>query len=300
MASASIRRGRPLLGTFVEIAISGANPYDLEIAVESAFGTVTKVHRLMSFHDPASDVGRLNREADEHAVAVDPWTYEVIATAIDLNRRSDGAFDIAVAPVLQELGLLPTVDRRAGAAARSGISGTIELVAGQRIRFHQPGTRIDLGGIAKGFAVDRAVAALRAHGVTSGLVNAGGDLSAFGPAAHVVHLRDPADPGRSLGPIAIADEALASSGGRLDPVTSSAAMAPSVIDPTTRVPVRAIQGATVRAPTCMVADALTKVVMIAGEAADTLLDYFQASALLVTADGDRRITRSWQETSRAA
>jgi thiamine biosynthesis lipoprotein len=103
----SLRRARPLLGTFVEIAAWYAGSADLEIAIEAAFGAVARVHRLMSFHDPASDVSRLNREAKVGAVAIDPWTFEVLAIAQDLHRRSGGAFEIAVAPVLQDLGLLP-------------------------------------------------------------------------------------------------------------------------------------------------------------------------------------------------
>ena len=102
-----LRRARPLLGTFVEISASGAASADMEDAIEAAFGAVARVHRLMSFHDRGSDVSRLNRKAKAGAVAVDPWTFEVLAIAQDLHRRSGGAFDIAVAPVLQGLGLLP-------------------------------------------------------------------------------------------------------------------------------------------------------------------------------------------------
>src|SRR5437660_7414174 len=107
----SLKRARPLLGTFVEIAASGAESTDLEAAVEAAFAAVARVHRLMSFHDPESDVSRLNREAKAGVVAVDPWTFEVLAIAQDLHRRSGGAFEIAVAPMLQDLGLLPATER---------------------------------------------------------------------------------------------------------------------------------------------------------------------------------------------
>src|SRR6202035_4754068 len=108
-ASASIRRARPLLGTFVEIAVAGAAPSDADCAIAAGFAAAARVHRLMSFHEPESDVSRLNREASGQAVAVDPWAFGVLETALDLNRRSNGAFEIAVAPALQALGLLPTV-----------------------------------------------------------------------------------------------------------------------------------------------------------------------------------------------
>src|SRR5262249_39413688 len=191
-ACADIRRARPLLGTFVEISVADASACDAEAAVEEAFAAVAKVHRLMSFHEPGSDVARLNREAGTRAVTVDPWTCAVLETALDLTRRSGGAFDVAVAPVLQELGRLPRRGPRS--APRSSGGEAFELSAGRRVRFRDRGVRIDLGGIAKGFAVDRAVDTLRARGVRCGLVNAGGDLAAFGPQPQTVHVRDPRDP----------------------------------------------------------------------------------------------------------
>lgn len=296
MASASIRRARPLLGTFVEIAAAGAG-CDLDAALESAFAAVEKVHNLMSFHDPLSDVSRINRDAVDEAVAVDAWTHEVVAVAVDLHRRSNGMFDVTVAPALQRLGLLPDL----GEPPSEGPSPSeaIELLSGHRVRLCHPGTRLDLGGIAKGFAVDRAIETLRAHGITRGLVNAGGDLAAFGSDGETVHIRDPHDARWSVARVAIMDEALASSGGRLDLLGSTGMSASAVIDARTGEPARAIGGATVRAPTCVIADALTKVVMVAGEAACELLDHFGASALLVLPDGDIRITPSWRKSHAA-
>jgi thiamine biosynthesis lipoprotein len=298
MASAEIRRARPLLGTFVEIAAVGPERSALEAAAEAAFAAIAKVHRLMSFHEPASDVSRLNREAATRPVPVDAWTWDVIAAAADLRRRSHGAFDIMVAPLLQDAGLLPaTAGDPAGDAAVAG--ETVEMLAGRRIRFHCPGTRIDLGGIAKGFAVDRAIAALRVHRVTTALVNAGGDLAAFGPKAWPVHIRDPRDPRETIGAIEITDEALASTGGRFDPIALPRVARIAVFDPRTRAPAAKVAGATVRAPSAMVADALTKLVMIDGDSAAPVLAHFGASGLMVGLDGEVRVTPCWQ-AARAA
>jgi thiamine biosynthesis lipoprotein len=294
--SNSARRARPLLGTFVEITVAGAAPAAMHAAMEAAFGAVAKVHRLMSFHDGTSDVARLNGEACAHPVAVDPWTFQVLEAAVELNRRSAGAFDVGVAPVLEDIGLLPRAARRPAPAERSAnageaaTAGAIELAGGHRVRFRHAGVRIDLGGIAKGFAVDRAIDALRGHGMPAGLVNAGGDLAAFGPGSETVHLRDPRDPSRLLLRLAIENEALASSAHRFDPIRSARVSGSAVIDPHTRNPVAAISAATVRAPSCMLADALTKVVMVAGSSAAGVLEHYRASALVVFADGSVAIT----------
>jgi len=294
-ASHSIRRAQPLLGTFVEITAAGAARSDVEKAMESAFAAITQVHRLMSFHDPDSDASRLNRDASARAVRVHPWTFHVLKAAAELHCRSTGVFDISVAPVLQKMGLLP----RLGDDLSSTWMGTpkaedIELLPGHRIQFLHPGVRIDLGGIAKGFAVDRAIDVLQGQGISSGMVNAGGDLAAFGPDSHTAYIRDPRNPRRLMCRVKVNNEALASTGARFDPFQSSDTMGSAIIDPGTQEPVRTIEGATVRAPSCMVADALTKIVMIAGESAATVLDYYHASALLVLAGGDIRATSDWQ------
>jgi thiamine biosynthesis lipoprotein len=296
-ASDNLRRARPLLGTFVEIAAWGAAPSKLAVAIEAAFDAVARVHRLMSFHDPASDVSRLNREAKSGAVAVDPWTFEVLAIAQDLHRRSGGAFDITVAPVLQSLGLLPAAGSEDGGPSKPG---AIELLPPCRVRFRRPSATIDLGGIAKGFAVDRAVAVLKEHGIPQGLVNAGGDLAAFGPEPQLIHIRHPCDPLRLLGAVALFNEALASSAAYLEASQPMETARSAVIDPRTGHPVSAMKGASVRASSCVLADALTKVSMIEGEASALLLDQYGASAVLVLGDDDICFSSNWNGNSLAA
>jgi thiamine biosynthesis lipoprotein len=294
--SASIRRARPLLGTFVEIAVAQAPFPGMEATVEAAFAAVAAVHRLMSFHEADSDVSRLNRSAAAGTVRVHDWTYQVLETALDLHRHSGGIFDIAVAPALQRLGLLP------GATFCSGegrTRDTIDLLPERRVRFAHRGLLIDLGGIAKGFAVDCAIEALRRHGITEGLVNAGGDLAAFGVQDHLVHIRDPARPDRTMCRVTLNNAALATSAGRLDPLQFGAPSS-AIIDPATARPVRAILGASVCASHCVIADALTKVVMNLGQAAAPALRHYGANALLVTAAGEVHATASWTHEVRLA
>jgi len=311
----SVRRARPLLGTFVEITASHVSLADallavgslaeLEVAVEEAFEAVARVHRLMSFHDPASDLSRLNREAGTNPVTVDAWTFEVLEIAVRLNRHSAGVFDINVAPALQALGLLPgarqyQVQHQVQDSASRRIEDAIELLPGFQVRFRQPCVKIDLGGIAKGFAVDRALDVLRHKGMTQGLVNAGGDLAAFGPQPQTVYIRNPSNPQRLLCSVRVMDGALASSGGRIDLFQASGIANCAIIDPHTQEPVTAAAGATVAAPTCVVADGLTKVVMIQGADATPLLDRYRASAMLVLADGSTCATSTWHEEERFA
>lgn len=296
-ASDSIRRARPLLGTFVEIEVAGATKSEMEVAVNTAFGAIATVHRLMSFHDQDSEVSRLNREARLRPVGVHAWTFQVLKMAVDLHRRSKGIFDITVAPILQRMGLLPRFGDELPSASEAQLVNAIELLPEQTVRFRSSGIKIDLGGIAKGFAVDRALEVLRDFGISSGLVNAGGDLAAFGPDARTIHIRDPRDPGRLMCSAEIVDEALASSARRFDLFQSADTTGSAIVDPGTGKPARIVDGAIVRAPSCMIADALTKIVMISGTDAIELLEHCHTSALLISANGDVQITPDWHHAA---
>jgi FAD:protein FMN transferase len=248
----------------------------MQAAVGAAFDVIAKVHALMSFQEAGSDVGRLNCEGWSRPVGVHDWTIRVLKAALDLHQQSAGAFDVAV-------------------VGEGATSTAIELLPDNHVRFTHPDVRVDLSGIAKGFAVDRALDVLRDHGMPQGLVNAGGDLAVFGPRAESVHVRDPRDPSRLLLQVAVAGRALASSGRCFDPFRSAASVPPAIIDPSTGEAVQAIHAATVRAPSCMLADGLTKVVMVAGTRASDALAHYRAGALVVRADGSIQMTEDLQD-----
>jgi thiamine biosynthesis lipoprotein len=293
IASDRVRRARPLLGTFVEIEVAGAAHPKMAAAIDAAFAAVARVHALMSFHDGDSDVSRLNREAWLRPIEVHAWTFEVLEAAVEMNSRSNSIFDVAVAPALQATGLLPHVNDDPPRPAQARSFDAIELLDGRAVRFRHRDVRIDLGGIAKGFAVDRALEVLRGFGLPSALVNAGGDLAVFGPEAQTIHLRDPRDPRRLMCSVEVRDEALASTARRFDLFRSAETTASAIIDPRIGAPADTVDGVTVRAGSCMIADALTKIVAICGTEAIEWLEHYHASALLVASDGDIRITPDW-------
>src|ERR1700681_1095551 len=103
----SVRRARPLLGTFVDITATGSEPDHLERAIESAFSAVERVHHLMSYHEPDSDVLRLNRANAGTPIVIHAWTYAVLQASLELEGRTNGVFNIAIAPALEKRGLLP-------------------------------------------------------------------------------------------------------------------------------------------------------------------------------------------------
>jgi FAD:protein FMN transferase len=300
IVSDKVRRARPLLGTFVEIEAAGATRSELNAAIDAAFEAVANVHRLMSFHERDSDVSRLNREAFVRPIEVHAWTFQVLQVAVQIHRQTKGIFDITVAPALQALGLLPRLEGDAAIVTEARFFDAIDLFPDNIVRFRHPNVRIDLGGIAKGFAVDRALEALRGFDISGGIVNAGGDLAAFGPDPQTIHIRHPRDPRCVICAVAVTGEALASTARCFDPFQSAETTGSAIIDPVTGKPTEAIDGVTVRAHSCMVADALAKIVMISGTEATELLEHYNASALLVSTDGDVRITPDWHSVHLAA
>ena len=295
VASNSVRRARPLLGTFVEIEASGATEARMNAGIDAAFAAIAAVHRLMSFHESGSDVGRLNRLAGAQPVRVHAWTWQVLKTAAELHRRSAGLFDVTVASVLQDLKLLPG-DPHGLRSSATNSATDIDLLPDQYVRFRHADMRIDLGGIAKGFAVDRALDVLCRHGMSTGLINAGGDVAVFGSDPWEIDLRDPRDPRHAVCRIFLKDSGLASSGAYFDLFDATELGGSAIIDPRSRQVVQSFPGATVRARSCMIADALTKIVMVAGRDAAPLLAHYGADAIMVLPDGALEMTCGFENS----
>lgn len=257
------RRARPWLGTLVEIAL----PTEETDAFDAGFGAIARVHQLMSFHDPASDLGRLRKARPCSVTQVAPETADVLACAIDLHGRSDGLFDITIGRNLVRGGFLP----HEGLVHLNRFPGRmpdISLVGPREVRQERIAL-IDLGGIAKGYAVDRAVEALIDHGVPAGIVNAGGDLRIFGDLRQTVLLRR--GDGRMLELDDVCDLAIASSENRLSRHKRQGETRTPHVGPSGRAVT--IDGlVSVAADRCMIADAITKVAMTDRALADRLLD----------------------------
>ena len=271
----TLRCARPALGTLVDIDVDiapCAGRSGAVAAVGAAFAAVAEVQRLMSAHDPRSDLRRLSEGAHQGPLHVDPRTLDVLRLARRLHTASRGLFDVAIGGALAAAGHLPPLDRAGSArgatsaGAGAGTTADIRIMADDTVVFARP-LHLDLGGIAKGYAVDTAVAALRSHGIVSGVVNAGGDLRAFGPRVHPVQLRF--DGGvRTVA--RLCDGAFAAS-------CNAAAVH---VDPrrggfagTGRPPCTVA----VHAPTAVLADALTKIALLCPATADRLCRALGAS-----------------------
>lgn len=276
----AVERARPLLGTRVAIRIEGLDEAAADRAIDAGFEQIALIHRLMSFHEPGSDLSRLNREAAGHAVTVHAETFDVLTRAQELAAWSDGAFDATVAGRLVEWGLLPAPP---GAPAPDPAAAWQDVVLEppDRVRFRRP-LWLDLGGIAKGHAVDRALERMALGPAIQVCVEAGGDLRVAGPAAQRIRLRTLQHANDPVPVLELENGALASSSGR----ESDARHQGRRIGPHVNVHRQRSMGTrsfvSVVAERCVLADGLTKVVLARGSGAAGLLRRCGATAYLHT------------------
>lgn len=275
-----VQRARPLLGTVVAIRAQGFG--DLEAAIDAAFAASGMVQRAMSFHDAGSELSRLNRSAVREPQPVSAVTWRVLSASLALARVSEGRFDPTIAARLVHSGHLPApIDAPEPDAAASWRD--VDLLPGRHVRFGRP-LWLDFGGIAKGYAIDRAVAVLREHGVRSGIVNAGGDLRAFGEAEEAIQVRDLRDPRVARLLLQLRDGAVATSAGYF----SANAAGSALVDPRNGARLGQDVSVSVCAPRAIWADALTKVALADPDAAAPLLLRLHAQAALLDSQGTWR------------
>lgn len=291
-----VKRARPLLGTVVEITVRASDTQSSTEAIDQGFQAIATVQRQMSYHDPESMLSRINSSAFRAPVAVDEKTFHVLKTAKDVHRISGGLFDPTIAPTLERTGFLPPSP---GEPPATGYSfADVELLKGNRVRFRSAGLRLDLGGVAKGFGVDEAVGALRSAGIDSGLVNAGGDLRAFG--TFPVGIRDPRAPGRTFTSFSLSNLALATSAHYFASRLKPRARKGPFVEPRRGAFWGDSLSVSVLVESAILADALTKVVMLDPMNALPILDRFSAAALVCTPNGDFFCSPNWHEKLQAA
>lgn len=269
--------GRHLMGTAVEIE---ANHPDLSIArdaIEAGLQRMADVDRLMSTFRSDSEISLVNRLATTRPVSVGEETFGVLTEAKDIALMSGGALDVTIHPLMQ---LWRHTTQRGRLPSSRAIEATLGLVAhsslsvdpnNRSVQLQQPGMGIDLGGIAKGYAVDIAAEALTKRGIHSGLVNAGGDLRVIGrnrdEGVWRIGLRHPLAPSTLLLSVLVEDEAVATSGNYFRYFTVGGRQYGHLLHPRTGMPANGTLSTTIIAKSAMRADGLATAAMVHGAGA---------------------------------
>ena len=177
---------RVVMGTFAHIIAVAADSKTANAGIEAAFGQLKRVDEVMSDYKNDSQLSRVNRDAFSKPVPVDDDLFEVLTLASEYSKQTSGAFDVTIGPVVGlwrkagATGLVPTAAELAQARAKVGHQKLIFDEENKTVRFAVEGMLLDLGGIAKGYAIDLAVEAMQKVGAVGGLVDVGGDIRCFG------------------------------------------------------------------------------------------------------------------------
>jgi thiamine biosynthesis lipoprotein len=267
---------QPQMGLPFRIVLYAADAAAAEAAARTAFARISQLNDLLSDYDPDSELSRLSRTSGEgRAVPVSEDLWIVLERAQQLAARSDGAFDVTVGPYVnlwrkaRRERKLPRAELIAEAGAAVGweklqldaVSRTAKLLA--------PNMRLDLGGIAKGYAVDEAMKTLKAHGIERALVAGGGDMAASGPPPGQKGWRievapldvTNAPPARF---VLLAHRALATSGDVFQRLEIDGQRYSHIVDPKTGLGLTDHSLVTVIAPDCTTADSLATAVSVLG------------------------------------
>jgi len=290
---------QPQMGLPFRLVLHAHDEAAVQAAAAAAFARIQQLNAILSDYDSDSELSRLSQSSGGGSaikLSADLWT--VLEQAQRLAARSDGAFDVTVGPLVnlwrkaRREGRLPRPDLLAKAQAAVGWKKLRLDSRARTARLLVPNMRLDLGGIAKGYAVDEAMKVLRAHGIERALVAGGGDMAASGP--------PPGQPGWRIevapldltnAPPArfvwLAHGALATSGDAFQRLELEGKRYSHIVDPKTGLGLTDHSLVTILAPDCATADALATAVSVLGPEAGLKLvaGTREGSALIVRAPG---------------
>lgn len=264
-------REQAIMGTRCAVEFWSTDRVAAERLANAAFEEMRRIDRLMSTYRPDSELSRLNAVAARRAMPLSAELFGLIRQSLEFSQRSDGAFDVSYASV-GYLYDFPSQQRPDTAAIRRALPGVdyrhVRLNAARRqVFFERPGMRIDLGGIAKGYAVDRAMSILKAGGIERAMVNAGGDTLIVGDRfgkPWIVGIRDPNKRNEVALRLPLTDAAISTSGDYERYFDEGGVRYHHIIDPKTGDSARLVRSATVIAPTAVESDALSTAVFVMG------------------------------------
>jgi thiamine biosynthesis lipoprotein len=260
------------MGTVIEIALIGDNEEAANKAALQAFQEIKKIEALMSPWLESSDVTRINRSAGDEWVRVSPETMEVIKKAQEISKLSEGGFDVTVGPLVElwrrarEKKIPPSAEE---VKERINLVNfkNIEVDREGKICLKKKGMAIDLGGIAKGYGVDRAFDVLRSLGYKNLIVNAGGDLRAGGRKNNEpwsIGIQDPMEPQKILTRISVSDSAVGTSGDYEKFFSYQGKRYHHIFNPRDGFPADGCQSVTIVTEDCITADALATAIFVLG------------------------------------
>jgi thiamine biosynthesis lipoprotein len=270
-----LRVTREAMGTEFQIVLYNSNERELERAANDALDAVQQVDAQMSLYRPDSELCWINAHAADGPVPAEPGLFWLLRRAAEVWEATEGAFDVTVGPLIEcwrffrGQGQMPAQADIDKALQTVGMSHVELDPRDKTVRFDRPGIRIDLGGIAKGFGVDRAGTGLHAWGVRSALIHGGwSTVYAMGGAPHgitwPVGIRHPHDPNRRIDAVTLRNEALSTSGSYEKSFEVDGVVYSHIMDPRTGWPAQGMLSASAITKAGFESDALSTAFFVMG------------------------------------
>ncbi|HEU4626596.1 MAG TPA: FAD:protein FMN transferase [Steroidobacteraceae bacterium] len=291
------------MGTNIDVEIWHDDAKAGNAAIDAVMDEMRRIDNLMSHYKPESQISQINRLAYQQPVVVDPELFDLIGQAIHFSEITEGAFDITYASV----GYLydyrkhvkPTEQQIEAALPAVNYRNLLLDPKTHSVRFEHAGMRIDLGGIAKGYAVDRSIAILQKRGVQHAVVTAGGDTRIIGDRfgrPWIVGIRHPDDKNKVITRIPLVDTAMSTSGDYERFFDENGVRYHHIIDPKTGHSASKVRSATILGPTAMQTDGLSKTAFVLGadEAIKIIERLPDFDAIFVRPDGKVLYTKGLQ------
>jgi thiamine biosynthesis lipoprotein len=306
--SQPISDGRYVMGTVLEISLADVGERTAASTIAELFASAERHDALMTLYDSRSEISRLNAAAGSGPQAVDPAVAELLRQALVYTQLTHGSFDVTVGPLVQlwidaaVAKSLPTAEALERAMALVGADG-LRVLDDDRVELREAGIVVDLGGVAKGFALDRMRPTLRARGIANALLDFGQSSTlALGrpedSAGWRLLVRGPEEV--DLGVVTLSDQALSVSSSFGHWVEVGGRRYGHVIDPRSGRPLTEPRQAVIVAHDATLAEALSKALLILSPEAGLALLESQpgCEGLLVVAGGDRLRTSGWDSATR--
>ena len=287
---------RLMLGTVVEITVLGEDEEELLRAVNTAFDRMAEIEAVADRYTGDSEISRMNRTAADGPVFVSDDMIEMLLMAEALSERTEGAFDITIAQLLDLWGFtneprLPAPEEIEALLSSVCHSCVVVDDENMTVYYDAPDLSVDLGGIAKGYAVDEAVKVLKSLSVTSAVINAGGDMAVVGKKGDVpwrIGIQHPRDSQELIAVLDIADRSVVTSGDYERFFFTDGVRYHHIIDPRTGYPAGMTMSVTVVTDNTAVADALATAYFVMGpeKALETARRTDGIDILVVDSDGN--------------
>ena len=260
-----------IMGTAITVELWSEDRSAGESAIAAVMAEMHRIDSAMSPHKADSELSRINRDAASAPVAISAEMARLLERANDFATLSGGAFDITYAAVGQLYDYRRRIRPRDAALAHArslvGYRGLILDMAARTVRFERAGMRIDLGGFAKGHAVDNAAQILRHRGIRHAIVSAGGDSRVIGDRRGrpwTIGIRDPRRPGEMSALLPLEDTSISTSGDYERYFEADGERFHHLIDPATGRSPRSVHSVTVLAEDGLTTEALSKCVFVLG------------------------------------